>query len=146
MSLGVTYAILGVAILLEVIGTSALLACAQFSRPGPSAVVVVCYAAALVLISFTFRTLPMGIVYAIWSGIGMVMIVAIGWLGLRPAAGPAGGDRRQPDPGGGGDPEPLLHLDQPRRLAKRLARKPSPPDSSHRRARSSGTSSAIRAP
>ena len=43
---------------------------------------VVCYAAALVLISFTFRTLPMGIVYAIWSGIGMVMIVAIGWLGF----------------------------------------------------------------
>ena len=34
------------------------------------------------LISFTFRTLPMGIVYAIWSGIGMVMIVAIGWLGF----------------------------------------------------------------
>ena len=82
MSLGVTYAILGVAILLEVIGTSALLACAQFSRPVPSALVVVCYAAALVLISFTFRTLPMGIVYAIWSGLGMVMIVAIGWLGF----------------------------------------------------------------
>ena len=82
MSLGVTYAILGVAILFEVIGTSALLACAQFSRPVPSALVVVCYAAALVLISFTFRAMPMGIVYAIWSGIGMVAIVGIGWLGF----------------------------------------------------------------
>jgi small multidrug resistance pump len=82
MSLGVTYAILGAAILLEAIGTSALLACAQFTRPGPSALVVVCYAAALVLISFTFRAMPMGIVYAIWSGIGIVVIVAIGWLGF----------------------------------------------------------------
>ena len=43
---------------------------------------MVCYAAALVLISFTFRAIPMGIVYAIWSGIGMVMIVAVGWLGF----------------------------------------------------------------
>ena len=64
------------------VGTSALLACNQFTRPGPSALVVLCYAAALVLISFTFRAIPMGIVYAIWSGIGMVMIVAVGWLGF----------------------------------------------------------------
>ena len=48
----------------------------------PSALVVVCYSAALVLISFTFRAMPMGIVYAIWSGIGMVAIVGIGWLGF----------------------------------------------------------------
>lgn len=82
MSLLLTYAILGAAIVLEVMGTSALLACDQFRRPGPSALVVVCYGAALVLISFTFRAMPMGIVYAIWSGIGMVLIVAIGWLGF----------------------------------------------------------------
>ena len=82
MSLGVAYAILVAAIVLEVVGTSALLACNQFTRPGPSALVVLCYSAALVLISFTFRAIPMGIVYAIWSGIGMVMIVAVGWLGF----------------------------------------------------------------
>lgn len=82
MSLGVTYAILVAAIMLEVAGTSALLACNQFSRLVPSALVVLCYSAALVLISFTFRAIPMGIVYAIWSGIGMVMIVAVGWLGF----------------------------------------------------------------
>jgi small multidrug resistance pump len=82
MSLVATYTVLAVAIVLEVIGTSALLASHQFSRPGPSALVVVCYATALVLISFTFRAIPMGIVYAIWSGIGMVMIVAVGWLGF----------------------------------------------------------------
>lgn len=82
MGLATTYAILGGAITLEVAGTSALLACDQFSRAGPSVMVVVCYSSALVLISFTFQTLPMGIVYAIWSGVGMVMIVAVGWLGF----------------------------------------------------------------
>ena len=74
-----TYAVLLVAIAFEVVGTSALLACQQFTRPGPSVAVVVCYGAALVLISLTFRTLPMGVVYALWSGIGIVMIVAVGW-------------------------------------------------------------------
>ena len=82
MSLFVTYVILAAAIVTEVVGTSALLACDRFSRPGPSAVAVACYLAAAVLISFTFRALPMGVVYAIWSGAGMVMIVAIGWLGF----------------------------------------------------------------
>ncbi len=82
MGLGVTYAILVAAIVCEVIGTSALLACNQFTRPGPSALVVACYAAALVLISITFRTIPMGIVYAIWSGLGIVLIVGVGWIGF----------------------------------------------------------------
>ncbi len=80
MSLGVTYAILLVAIAFEVVGTSALLASQQFSRPGPTAMVIGCYAMALALMSITFRKLPMGIVYAIWSGVGMVMIVAVGWI------------------------------------------------------------------
>ena len=55
MSLAIAYAFLGAAIVLEVIGTSALLACAQFTRPGPSVLGLACYAAAAVLISFTFR-------------------------------------------------------------------------------------------
>ena len=80
MTLGATYAILLVAIAFEVVGTSALLASQQLSRPGPTAVVVGCYAVALALMSITFRTIPMGIVYAIWSGVGMVMIVVVGWL------------------------------------------------------------------
>lgn len=75
-----TYAVLLLAVAFEVVGTSALLACQQFTRPGPSLAVVVCYGAALVLISLTFRTLPMGVVYALWSGIGMVLITALGWL------------------------------------------------------------------
>jgi small multidrug resistance pump len=82
MSLPATYAILLAAIVLEVAGTSALLASAQFTRPWPSALVVACYGGALLLISITFRTIPMGIVYAIWSGLGMVLIVAVGWVGF----------------------------------------------------------------
>jgi small multidrug resistance pump len=80
MSLGATYAILFVAIAFEVVGTSALLASDQLTRAGPTALAVGCYAVALALISVTFRTIPMGVVYALWSGIGMVMIVAVGWI------------------------------------------------------------------
>ena len=80
MTLATTYSILFVAIAFEVAGTSALLASQQFTRPGPSALVVACYGVALLLMSITFRTIPMGVVYAIWSGVGMVMIVAVGWI------------------------------------------------------------------
>jgi small multidrug resistance pump len=80
MGLLSTYAILLAAVAFEVVGTSALLASAQFTRPGPTVLVVTCYAVALALMSITFRSIPMGIVYAIWSGVGMVLIVAVGWL------------------------------------------------------------------
>ena len=82
MTLLAAYSILLVAIAFEVIGTSALLASDQLTRPGPTALVVASYAIALALISVTFRAIPMGIVYAIWSGIGMVLVVAVGWVGF----------------------------------------------------------------
>lgn len=75
-----TYAILMLAVVFEVAGTSALLASQQFTRPGPSIAVAACYGAALLLISITFRTLPMGVVYALWAGIGIVLIVVLGWI------------------------------------------------------------------
>jgi small multidrug resistance pump len=74
------YAMLLLAAAFEVAGTSALHACQQFTRPGPSLAVVMCYGVSLVLISLTFRTMPMGVVYALWAGIGVVLIVAIGWV------------------------------------------------------------------
>ena len=61
-------------------GTSALHASQQFTRPGPSVAVALCYGASLVLISLTFRTIPIGVVYAIWSGLGIVMVVVMGWV------------------------------------------------------------------
>ncbi len=80
MTLSAAYAVLFGSVVCEVVGTSALLASQHFSRLLPTCLVVVCYAAALVGISFTFRLIPMGIVYAIWSGMGMVMIAAVGWV------------------------------------------------------------------
>ena len=74
-----TYLYLILAIAAETIGTTALQASNQFSRLGPSLVVVVSYAAAFYLLSLTLAELPVGIVYAIWSGLGIAMIALIGF-------------------------------------------------------------------
>jgi multidrug transporter EmrE-like cation transporter len=72
--------LLGLAIAAEVVGTSALKASEGFSKLGPSAIVVVSYGAAFYLLSLTLRTIPVGIAYAVWSGVGVVLIALIGWL------------------------------------------------------------------
>ena len=74
------YLYLLIAIVAEVIGTSALKASEGFTRLGPTAVVVVGYGLAFWLLSLTLRTIPVGIAYATWSGLGMVLIAAIGWI------------------------------------------------------------------
>lgn len=70
---------LAVAIVFEVVGTSALKASDGFSRLWPSALVVVCYAAAFYFLSLTLKTVPVGVAYAIWSGVGVVLIALIAW-------------------------------------------------------------------
>ena len=80
MSLHAAYAILFASIVCEIIGTSALLASQQFTRLVPSLVVAVFYAGAIAGLAFTFRTIPMGIAYAIWSGCGIVLISTVGWV------------------------------------------------------------------
>jgi small multidrug resistance pump len=80
MSLSTAYAILFAAIVCEVIGTSALLASQQFTRLVPTLIVVVFYGGAIVGLAFTFRVIPMGIAYAIWSGLGIVLISTVGWV------------------------------------------------------------------
>lgn len=82
MPLYVAYLILFGAIVCEVIGTSALHASQQFTRLGPSLVVLVFYAGALVGLAFSFRAIPMGIAYGFWSGLGIVLISAVGWIGF----------------------------------------------------------------
>ncbi len=72
------YLILFLAVAFETIGTTALQASQQFSRPGPSAVVVVAYAVSFVLLGWALKFLPVGIAYAIWSGLGIVLIALIG--------------------------------------------------------------------
>jgi small multidrug resistance pump len=74
---------LAVAILFEVIATSALKATDGFTRLGPSLVTLVGYACAFYFLALTLRTMPVGIVYAVWSGAGIVLIAAIGWLWFR---------------------------------------------------------------
>ena len=72
--------LLVLAILAEVIGTSCLKLAAGFTRPLPSLVVIVSYLLAFYLLSLTLRTIPVGIAYAVWSGVGIVLIALIGWL------------------------------------------------------------------
>lgn len=71
---------LSVAIVSEVIATSALKAADGFTRPLPSLVVVAGYATAFWFLSLTLRTMPVGIAYAVWSGVGIALIALIGWL------------------------------------------------------------------
>jgi small multidrug resistance pump len=72
------YLYLAIAIIAEVIGTSALKASAEFTRLVPSIIVVVGYAVAFFFLSLTLRTIPVGIAYAIWAGAGIALIVAVG--------------------------------------------------------------------
>jgi len=71
---------LGLAIVAEVIATSALKASAGFSRPGPSAVVVIGYGISFYFLSLTLQSIPVGVTYAIWSGVGIVLITLVAWL------------------------------------------------------------------
>lgn len=73
-----TYLLLFLAVLAETVGTTALQSSQQFTRLVPSVIVVVSYALAFFLLSLTLRVMPVGVVYAIWSGLGIVCIAAIG--------------------------------------------------------------------
>ena len=73
------YVILMFAVLAETIGTTALQASQQFSRPLPSIIVVVAYGAAFYLLAVALKTFPVGIAYAMWSGMGIVFIAIIGF-------------------------------------------------------------------
>lgn len=72
--------ILGLAIVAEVVGTSALKASDGFTRLGPSVVVVLGYAVAFYGLSLVLKTIPVGITYAVWSGLGIVLITLVAWL------------------------------------------------------------------
>ena len=66
------------AISAEVIGTSCLKLSQGFSRPGPTLIVLSAYAISMTLMSRVVQVLPMGLTYALWSGIGTVVIVLVG--------------------------------------------------------------------
>ncbi len=72
-----------VAICAEVAGTTALKASEGFTRLVPSVLVLIAYGVAFFFLSLTLRTIPVGIAYAIWSGCGIVLISAVGWVFYR---------------------------------------------------------------
>jgi small multidrug resistance pump len=71
---------LAFAIVAEVIATTALRATDGFTRPAPSVIVVVGYATSFYFLSLTLRSIPMGVTYAIWSGVGIVLISLAGFI------------------------------------------------------------------
>jgi small multidrug resistance pump len=75
-----SYCFLGIAIVSEIIATTALKSSAGFTRLWPSLLTVTGYACAFYFLSLTLATVPTGIAYALWSGIGIVLISLLGWL------------------------------------------------------------------
>ncbi len=77
------YLYLSIAIVTEVIGTIALKASAQFTKLFPSMVVVVGYGVSFYFMALVLKTIPVGITYAIWSGVGIVLVALLGALIYR---------------------------------------------------------------
>lgn len=82
--------LLGLAILAEVVGTSAMKASEGFSKVLPSLITVVFYGIAFYLLSLTLRSIPVGIAYAVWSGVGIVLISLAAWVLYGQKLDPAG--------------------------------------------------------
>jgi len=74
------YLYLALAIVAEVVATTFMRWSEGFTRPGPSAVTVAGYLLAFYFMSQTIKTIPTGVVYAIWSGVGIVLISLLAWL------------------------------------------------------------------
>ena len=79
------YLYLIVAILFDVVATTALKETHGFTRLGPSLVSIAGYALAFYFLSLPLRAMPVGIVYALWCAAGIVLITAIGWIWFRQA-------------------------------------------------------------
>lgn len=78
-----TYVYLFLAIVAEVIATSSLKAAEGFTKLGPSLLVVIGYFAAFFLLSLVLRTMTVGIAYAIWSGVGIILLAIVGAVAFR---------------------------------------------------------------
>jgi small multidrug resistance pump len=79
----VTYGSLFIAIALEVCGTTLLQQSQQFTRLWPTLGMALCYGAAFYFLTIVLRVMPVGVAYAIWSGLGIVLISAVGVIVFR---------------------------------------------------------------
>ncbi|WP_372987810.1 SMR family transporter [Marinobacter sp.] len=75
-----SWVFLGIAIVAEVLATSALKASDGFTKLEPSVLVVGGYAIAFYFLSLTLKAIPVGIAYAVWAGLGILLVALIGWL------------------------------------------------------------------
>ena len=78
-----TYLYLFIAIVAEVIATNAIKLSEEFTKLGPSLVVVVGYGIAFYLLSLVLRNMTLGVTYAIWSGVGIVLVALVGIVMFR---------------------------------------------------------------
>jgi small multidrug resistance pump len=83
VTLALPYLYLALAIVFEVVGTSALKASDTFTRLVPSLVTLIAYTVSFVFLAFSLRTIPIGIAYAMWAGLGIVLIAMIGWFWFK---------------------------------------------------------------
>ncbi len=75
-----TYLYLAIAIIAEVAATSALKASEEFTRLVPSTIVVIGYGSAFYFMTLVLREIPIGITYAVWSGLGIVLVAVVGFF------------------------------------------------------------------
>ncbi|MEK8093119.1 multidrug efflux SMR transporter [Methylocystis sp. IM3] len=80
---------LAIAILSEVIASSALPASGGFRNPLPTLLVVTGYGAAFYFLSLTLEEIPLGVAYAVWSGVGLALISLVGWIYYKQSLGAA---------------------------------------------------------
>lgn len=78
-----SYTFLICAILAEALGTTTLKLSEQFTKPVPAIVTVLAYATAFCLLSLSLKTIPVGIAYAIWAAVGIVLIAIIGAIAFK---------------------------------------------------------------
>jgi len=74
---------LAIAILAEIVATSALKASEGFGRPWLALLATAGYIAAFSALAMALRTIPLGVAYAIWSGVGIALLALIGWVVYR---------------------------------------------------------------
>ena len=79
----IAYSLLALAIISEVTGSTFLVKSEGFTNLGPSVLVVVFYVISFYLLSQVIKTIPLGIAYAIWGGVGIVLTALIGWVLFR---------------------------------------------------------------
>ncbi len=75
-----TFFTLMLAIVLEVIGTTFLQKSAQFTKLVPTLVTLLCYGCSFYVLTLVLRSMPLGLTYAIWSGLGMVLVATVGYF------------------------------------------------------------------